>query len=441
MTPRSAALQCAQKLQEAGFIAYFAGGCVRDHLLGIDPHDFDIATSATPAEVEKIYPKANRVGAHFGVLLVREGEHLIEVATFRHDGSYSDGRRPDAVVFSTPEEDAQRRDFTINGLFQEPLTGRVIDHVEGQRDLAAGVLRAIGVPADRFAEDHLRMLRAVRFAARFGFAIDPPTLSAIHEHHARLSAIAPERIRGEFDKILTHPSRVLGFDLLVETGLMRHIIPEVYDLQGCEQPPQFHPEGDVFVHTRLMLGMLPDDASLVLCLAVLLHDIAKPATYRWDEEAQRIRFNGHDRVGAEMAREILTRLRYSNEVIDATCEAVRNHMMFMNVKEMRKSKLRRFMAREGFEDEMQLHRVDCLSSNGMLDNYEFVRAKEEEFAHQPLVPEPLLTGHDLMKHGWKPGPELGRLLAQISDLQLEGELTTAAEALEWARQVTSKFEV
>ena len=430
---KSAAELIVRRLTDGGHEAVFAGGCVRDMLLEVDPKDYDVATSAHPDEVLALFPDGNTVGAHFGVILVRDHGHHIEIATFRTDGDYRDGRRPESVEFATAEEDAQRRDFSINGMFFDPVSEQVIDLVGGRADLDAGLIRAIGDPAQRFAEDYLRLLRAIRFASRFNFEIEADTWAAIKSEASNISKISPERIRDELDRIWTSPTkkRVRGFDLLVDSGLMVAILPEILELQGCEQPPQWHPEGDVFVHTRIMIGLLPDDASLPLVLSVLFHDIAKPATFTYDPEEDRIRFNGHDKLGADMAEGILRRLRYSNEVIEAVYSGVENHMKFKDVQKMRTSKLKRFMARPHFDDEMELHRVDCSSSNGLLDNYEFLREKAEAFANEPLIPERLLTGRDLIERGWSAGPELGEILRQIQDLQLEGTLTTRDEALEW----------
>lgn len=434
MDTLSAATDVAHRLQQAGHTAYFAGGCVRDGLLGHPPHDYDIATSARPDEVQNLFPKTLAVGAHFGVILVMEHGHAFEVATFRADHEYLDGRRPEMVTFSTPEEDAARRDFTINGMFLDPVSGRLVDFVGGREDLAAGILRAIGVPADRFAEDKLRLLRAVRFAARFAYDIEPETWTALRVHAADIQAVSAERIREELIKILVHPNRLRGFDLLDQSGLFREILPEIEKLKGCEQPPQFHPEGDVFVHTRAMIGLLPPEASARLVLSVLFHDIGKPPTFRYHAHENRIRFNGHDRVGAEMTEQVMERLRFSRADTERVVEAVRQHMVFKDVPRMRTAKLKRFMAREGFADELELHRVDCLSSHRMLDNYDFIQAKAEEFANEPLIPPPLLTGRDLLALGWKPGPHFGPMLEAVQTAQLEGTLTTHEEALAWVRQ-------
>ena len=429
---RQRAAAVAAKLRAAGFKAYFAGGCVRDALLGLEPKDYDVATEARPEQVVALFPRSQAVGAHFGVVVVRTGPDHVEVATFRTDGSYKDGRRPEEVTYSTPEEDAQRRDFTVNGIFQDPATDEVIDFVGGQADLAAKVLRAIGNPAERFREDHLRLMRAVRFAATLGWEIEPATWAAVKAEAPALAKISIERTRDEFIKIMLHPNRVRGLDLLDKSGLLTCIIPEMEALKGCEQPPQFHPEGDVWVHTRLMLSLLPEKVSIPLVLSVLLHDIAKPATLTIDETG-RIRFNGHDDLGARMTGDILRRMKFSNEIIDATVEAVLQHMKFMHVKEMRTSRLKRWMAHPTFDDQMALHRVDCLGCHGMLDNYEFLQARQQEFANEPVIPPPLLTGHDLMAAGYARGPEIGRLLTLVQDQQLEGTLTTKEAALAWLR--------
>jgi len=430
---RQTAIAFARRLREAGHSAYFAGGCVRDRLLGKEPKDYDIATSATPTEVLRLFPGSNEVGAHFGVVIAKSRGHAVEIATFRNDGSYRDGRRPDSVTFSTPQEDARRRDFTINGLFEDSDTGEVIDHVGGRADLDARVLRAIGVPAERFAEDSLRLLRALRFAVTLGFEIEPATWSAITEHADGLRRIAAERIRDEFSRLLVLPARSRALELLVASGLIRHVLPEVIPLIGCQQPPEWHPEGDVYTHTRIMLEMLDDDAPLELCLAVLLHDIAKPPTQTYDADAGRIRFNGHEALGATMAREILNRLRYPNQVIDDVCFMVSRHMQFMNVRQMRVATLKRFMAAPTFPLEIELHRVDCGSSNGRTENLDFVLAKRAEFAAAPLIPPPLVTGRDLIDLGQPPGPRFRELLESLQTEQLEGRLNDRDSALDWVK--------
>jgi len=435
MTARDAAMELARRLAAAGHEAMFAGGCVRDVLLGRPPQDYDIATSATPAEVLALFPGANEVGAHFGVVIAKHGGHHVEIATYRTDGSYKDGRRPESVTFSTASEDARRRDFTINGLFERPQTGAIVDHVGGVDDLNAKVLRAIGEPGERFREDALRLLRGIRFSTTLGFTIEPRTWQAITGSADLLEKISPERIRDEFSKIMRSPRRADGLDLLVASGLIRHIVPEVLPLIGCEQPPEWHPEGDVYTHTRIMLGMLAPDPPLELCLAVLLHDIAKPPTQTFDEAAGRIRFNGHDALGAEMAETILRRLRYPNHVVDAVVPMVARHMQFMNVQQMRTAKLKRFMAAPTFEQELELHRVDCGSSNGFTDNYEFLQAKGAEFAAEPLIPPPLVSGRDLIALGLPPGPEFKEILETVQTEQLEGRLFERESALRLVREL------
>lgn len=431
-----AALHVLKTLRAAGHEALLAGGCVRDFLLGKPPKDHDVATSATPDQVVALFPGARTVGAHFGVVIVRHDHEHVEVATFRTDGSYKDGRRPQTVSFATAEEDAKRRDFTINGIFRDPIDNRIIDYVGGQEDLRARRLRAIGDPHRRFEEDRLRLLRAVRFAATLDFEIEPVTWAAVRAHAGGLGDVSAERIRDELIRILLCPSRLRGFDLLVGSGLMAVVLPEILDLRGVEQPPQWHPEGDVFVHTRLMLSLLPEQVSLPLVLAVLLHDIAKPATFTRDADG-RIRFNGHDKLGAEMSEVILRRLKFPNDVIEPVTGMVERHMTFKDVPKMRRSTLRRLMARPTFADELELHRVDCLGSNGLLDNHEFLLAKQAEFASAPLLPNWLLTGADLIAAGWSPGPELGKALTAVQNAQLEGQVSTREEALAWlARQAT-----
>ncbi len=432
------ALESALVLREAGHVVYFAGGAVRDQLLGKDPKDYDLATSARPDEVQALFKKSDAVGEHFGVIIVKGEGEMIEVATFRTDGSYTDGRRPESVEFSSPEKDAQRRDFTINGLFQDPLTEEIIDHVGGRADLEAGILRAIGEPQKRFEEDALRLMRAIRFAVMTGFEIEENTWAAIQECAPLLAQISPERIRDEFSHILVAKNRARGLDLLVASGLLKEFLPEALDLQGCEQPPQWHPEGDVYVHTRIALSLL-DSPPLNLTLAVLLHDIGKPATQTWDEEAERFRFNGHDKVGAKIAEEILRRMRYSNHTIDEVSFMVSRHMQFMHVKDMRVAKLKRFMAAESFEMETELHRVDCDSSNGFRDNYDFVRGRKEEFAKEPLIPKPLLSGHDLIRDFDVPhGPGIGRILRTVQTEQLEGRLSDKEAAYHFVRETLLK---
>lgn len=424
------ATRIVRRLREAGHEAYFAGGCVRDRLLGRPAHDIDVATSAHPEDVQKLFPRTVAVGAQFGVIIVLEEGGEFQVATFRADGVYIDGRRPESVTFTTAEGDALRRDFTVNGLFYDPLEDRVLDFVGGRDDLKAGLLRCIGTPADRFQEDKLRLLRGVRFAATLDFRIEPATWTALRDHAPSISAVSAERIRDELVKIFTHPSRVRGFDLLEESGLLEILLPEVTAMKGCEQPPEFHPEGDVFVHTRLMLSLLPAEVSVPLVFSVLFHDIGKPPTARRDETG-RIRFNGHESVSATMTEGIFHRLRFSNALAEATIAAVKNHMAFKDVQHMRVATLKRFLARPTIDDELELHRVDCLGSHGLLDNHAFLLAKREEFSREPLIPPPLVTGGDLIALGWKPGPFFKRILDAVQVRQLEGTLVSRESALEW----------
>ena len=424
-----AATKLVRRLRESGFLAYFAGGCVRDALLQKQPKDIDIATDAVPDEVQKLFARTVAVGAKFGVVRVLENRFEFEVATFRSDGVYIDGRRPVSVTFSSPGEDARRRDFTINGMFYDPVEDQVVDFVDGRSDLEHRLVRAIGEPNERFSEDHLRLLRAVRFAAALDFEIESATWKAVTENAYQIRTVSQERIRDELMKIMADPHRVRGLDLLDQSGLLQNILPEVTRMHGCEQPPQFHPEGDVYVHTRLMLSLLPGDASPSLALAVLLHDIGKPVTYSFDEVDQRIRFNGHDQVGAEMATEIMTRLRFSNEEIETVVEAIRNHMVFKDTPNMRPAKLRRFMGRQNFPLELELHRVDCLGSHGDLQTYDLLVNKQKDFENEPIIPPPLLTGRDLIALGLEPGPRFGEILEAVQTAQLDGEIKDRPGAL------------
>jgi poly(A) polymerase len=428
-----AARRIAARLRESGHVAYFAGGCVRDLVRGLAPKDFDVATDAPPEVVQKIFPHTYAVGAKFGVIVVVENGTNFEVATFRSDDAYVNGRRPSAIHFSSPEEDAKRRDFTINGMFLDPVVNEVIDFVGGRADVEAKLVRAIGDPVQRFTEDRLRMLRAVRFATALDYKIDNQTWDALVANAASINEISAERIREELVRIFLSPKRVRGWDLLDSSGLMRAILPEVDAMKGCLQPEQFHPEGDVFQHTRLMLSLLPEKVSGPLVCSVLFHDVAKPVTATVDETG-RIRFNEHDRIGAEMTEAIMGRLRFSRAEIDATVEMVRQHMVFKDVPKMRVAKLKRFMARPTFEDELELHRVDCASSHRMMDNYEFLLRKREEFANEPIIPPPLVRGDDLIALGLKPGPRFGEILEAAETRQLEGTLRNREEALEWLKR-------
>jgi poly(A) polymerase len=429
----AAARKIVERLRGEGHIAYFAGGCVRDILRGVTPKDYDVATSATPDTVQKIFPRTYAVGAHFGVIVVLEEDFQFEVATFRSDDVYTDGRHPTAVHFSSPEEDARRRDFTINGMFYDPVADKVIDLVRGEADIAAKVVRAIGDPAERFAEDRLRMLRAVRFATVLDYEIDKQTWEALLANAPSINQISAERIRDELVRIFVSPNRVRGWDLLDSSGLLRAILPELDAMKGVLQPEQFHPEGDVFVHTRLMLQLLPKQVSVPLVFAVLFHDVAKPITATVDNTG-RIRFNEHDRVGAQMTEAIMRRLRFPGSEIEAAVEMVKQHMVFKDVPNMRVAKLKRFMARPTFDQELELHRVDCESSHRMLDNYEFLVRKREEFANEPIIPPPLVRGDDLISFGLKPGPKFGEILEAVETRQLEGTLGTREQALDWVKR-------
>src|SRR5438128_85625 len=423
----------AARLRENGHITYFAGGCVRDMVRGQIPKDFDIATDARPEAVQQLFSRTHAVGAHFGVIIVLEIGFQFEVATFRSDDAYIDGRHPTAVHFSSPEEDARRRDFTINGMFYDPAAEEVIDLVGGRADIAAKLVRAIGDPAQRFAEDRLRMLRAVRFATVLDYEIDKQTWDALVANASSINQISAERIRDELVRIFLSPNPVRGWDLLDSSGLMRAILPELEAMKGVLQPEQFHPEGDVFVHTRLMLQLLREEVSVPLVFAVLFHDVAKPVTATVDKTG-RIRFNEHDRIGAEMTDAIMRRLRFSGAEIEATVEMVRQHMVFKDAPKMRVAKLKRFMERPTFVDELELNRADCESSHRMLDNYEFLLRKREEFANEPIIPPPLVRGDDLIALGLKPGPKFGEILEAVETRQLEGTLRTREEALEWVKK-------
>jgi len=442
---KDAAISVVRTLREHGHQAYLVGGCVRDLLLGRRPADYDVATDAPPERVMRIFPQTYAVGAQFGVVLVpvRDGfdesdvppEHnrVIEVATFRSDVGYSDGRHPDQVVYSkTPAEDVQRRDFTINGLMLDPLSGEVLDFVGGQTDLRAGIIRTIGAPRQRFHEDKLRLLRAVRFAARFGYAIEDSTFSAIKELASSIHQVSRERVRDELTKMLTEGQARRAFELLDATGLLREVLPEISAMKGVEQPPQFHPEGDVFVHTLIMLAMLPPGCSRTLAWGVLLHDVGKPPTFRVGED--RIRFDGHVEIGEKMAQEICRRLRMSNEDTQQILALVANHMRFADVQRMKESTLKRFLRLRDFHEHLELHRIDCLGAHGKLDLHEFVREKLRSTPPDEIRPEPLISGHDLIAEGLKPGPAFKEILAAVEDAQLEGMLKNKNEAMDFVRQ-------
>jgi len=418
-------------LRAAGHEAYFVGGCVRDLLLGRAAKDFDVATSARPEQLLQLFPSADRVGAHFGVVLVHDGDAHVEVATFRSDLEYADGRHPVGVRFeSDPRQDALRRDFTINALFLDPATGEVKDWVGGRADLEAGIIRAIGDPVQRFREDHLRLLRAVRFAARLAFRIEPVTMAAMRNEARSIAGVSAERVRDEIARILTEGGARRGFELLHESGLLQEVLPEVEAMKGVAQPPEYHPEGDVWIHTLLMLEKLREP-SLALALGVLLHDVGKPPTFR---VAGRIRFDGHVEKGVELAQRILARLRVPHAVAGQAVALVANHMKFMDVARMRESTLKRFLRQPEFEEHMELHRVDCLSSHGDLRSYDFVRAKQRELPPEALKPEPLVTGRDLIAAGYRPGPAFGELLREVEDAQLEGRVATREQGMQLVRE-------
>jgi poly(A) polymerase len=426
------AIEIVRQLRGRNHKALLVGGCVRDRLLGIQPKDFDVATDATPAQLTDYFPGALLVGAHFGVVLVESGSAQVEVATFRSEGAYSDGRRPDEVRFETdPTLDAQRRDFTINALMEDPVSGEIFDFVGGRADLASRTIRAIGDANRRFQEDHLRMLRAVRFAARLNFTIEEKTRAAICRQAVSVQTVSAERIRGELVRILTEGGARRGFELLDELSLLAHLLPEVKAYQGVEQPPEFHPEGDVWTHVLIMLERM-GTAHSSLALGVLLHDVGKPSTFR---RAERIRFDGHAEVGALMAKGVLERLRFSNDEVEQVTALVAYHMKFKDVTKMRASTLKRFVRMPHFGDHLELHRLDCLASNGRRDSYDFVRRKLTEFSEQTLHPPRLISGRDLIAAGYLPGPAFAEALDAVETGQLEGEVHTPSEALERAKRV------
>lgn len=420
-------------LREQGYQAYLVGGCVRDLLLHIQPKDYDVATDARPEQVLHLFPHASLVGAHFGVVLVPEADAQVEVATFRSDHEYLDGRRPSSVSFETdPKQDVLRRDFTINALLLDPVSNEVLDFVGGKADLQAGVIRAIGNPETRFREDHLRLLRAVRFAARLGFQIEPETKGAIQQLAGWVATVSPERIRDELSRILTEGGARRGFELLDECGLLPVILPEVAAMKGVQQPPEYHPEGDVWTHTLIMLEQL-GKCAVTLAWGVLLHDVGKPPTFRVAPD--RIRFDGHAEQGARMAREILGRLRYSKEEIEQVVSLVDHHMQFRDTPHMRPSTLKRFLRMPRFEEHLALHRLDCLSSHSRLELYNFCRDQLEAIPTEQLRPKPLLNGKDLIAAGYPPGPEFSKVLSAIEDAQLDFRVNSKEEALALARDL------
>ena len=450
-TRREAAERIVERLRAEGYQAYFAGGCVRDLLLGVTAKDFDVATNARPEVVLEMFPTTFAVGAHFGVVLVADEdgdsqEFVTEVATFRNDGAYSDGRHPDAVRFSgSAEEDVKRRDFTINGMLLDPgiwrekelreardINSAVLDFVGGRGDLAAGLVRAIGDPHQRFEEDKLRMLRAIRFAARFGFAIEERTAAAIRALAPKIDQVSRERVRDELTRMLTEGHARRAFELLDATGLLHEVLPEIERMKGVEQPPQFHPEGDVWVHTLLLLEKLPADASPALAWGALLHDVGKPATFRQAED--RIRFDGHVEVGVRIGEEILKRLRFSSEDTSQILLLIENHMRFGDMHRMKESTLKRFFRLPKFEEHLALHRMDVLSSFGDLRNYGYARDRYEEIPKEEVRPQLLVTGRDLIAAGYRPGPRFKEMLALAEDAQLEGRIHSHEEGMALIRE-------
>ena len=435
MEPEALARHVIASLRAAGHQAYLVGGCVRDLLLGVKPRDFDIATDARPDRIMDLFPRSGRVGAHFGVVLVRDVFDQVEVATFRSDHDYLDGRHPEQVRFECdPREDVLRRDFTINGLMMDPGNGQVLDFIAGQEDLRRGIVRAIGDPYARFREDHLRLMRGVRFAARFGFAIEPATMDAIRRDHSLILKVAVERVRDELNRILTEGGARRGFELLDETGMLTDILPEIAAMKGVPQPPEYHPEGDVWIHTLMLLEQL--DASgapppITLALGALLHDVGKPPTLR---VAERIRFDGHVEEGVRMAETILNRLRYSRVEIDQVEALIANHMKFKDVQHMKESTLKRFLRMPEFGEHLELHRMDVMASNRRLENYELAKRKLAEFGEEALKPPPLITGADLIGAGYDPSPEFSKILHLVEDAQLDGKITTAGEAMDLVRE-------
>jgi poly(A) polymerase len=453
MSPKGFATEIVRTLRGREHQAYLVGGCVRDLQLGREPADYDVATDATPDEVMCIFPETFAVGAQFGVVLVplpRTTEaqlaslpdehpgfghhHSVEVATFRSDIGYSDGRHPDQVRFSrSAEEDVQRRDFTINGLLLDPLNNQVLDYVGGRRDLERGIIRTIGDPRQRFTEDKLRMLRAVRFAARFDYWIEPKTLAAIKELAPQIKQVSNERVRDELLKMLTEGHARHAFELLDQTGLLKEVLPEVAAMKGVEQPPQFHPEGDVWVHTLLLLDGLEAGASPTLALGALLHDVGKPPTFR--RAPDRIRFDGHVEVGMKMAQEICRRLRLSTHETDQVVALVANHMKFADVEQMKDSTFKRFVRQPRFDEHLELHRLDCMGSHRDLGLYNFTRKRLSEMPPEAIRPAPLITGNDLIAAGYAPGPRFKEILAAVEDQQLEGRLASRGDAMSFvARQ-------
>jgi poly(A) polymerase len=442
---KSFASTIVQTLRQHGFQAYLVGGCVRDLLLQLEPKDYDVVTDATPEQVMRIFPETYAVGVQFGVVLVPVPDaaevsaevppkvQAVEVASFRSDIGYSDGRHPDEVRFShDPREDVARRDFTINGMLLDPVTGDVLDFVGGRDDLKAGIVRTIGDPEQRFAEDKLRMLRAIRFAARFEYDIEPATFVAIRKLASQIDVVSRERVRDELTRMLTEGHARRAFLLLDESGLLSPVLPEISAMKGVQQPPQFHPEGDVFVHTLLLLENLPRPCPMTLAWGALLHDVGKPATFRVAPD--RIRFDNHVEVGVKIAEEICRRMRFSNHETEQILSLVDNHMRFGDTTRMKESTLKKFLRLPRFDEHMALHRADCLASHRNLATYEFIRQKREEIPPEKMRPAPLVRGEDLIAQGHAPGPKFREILSAVEDAQLEGRLPSRDAALEFVRR-------
>jgi poly(A) polymerase len=427
------ALAIISRLRREGFVAYLAGGCVRDRILGVAAKDYDIATDARPEMVQRLFDNTIAVGARFGVIIVAVGGHHFEVATFRADAEYHDGRRPSSVSFGTIEEDARRRDFTIGGMYYDPETDRVIDLVGGRRDLRTGVIRAIGNPAERFAEDHLRMLRAIRFAARLDFTIDAETWAAMQLHAPSVAQIAGERIGEELVRIMTEGGAARGLDQLVESGLAAVVLPEVLPLAGCPQPANFHPEGDVYRHTRLMLSMLPEGCAETLAFGVLLHDIAKPDCLAIGGD-DKMTYYGHTERGAEVALNIMARLKRSRAIQERVAYLVRNHLRMLMAPRMRPATLKRMLAEDGFTELLELSRLDTLASSSHLGFYHFCRRAMARMGPAEIHPPRLIGGNDLIALGFQPGPQFRQILREVEDLHLDGALSTPEDALRYVRE-------
>jgi len=435
MSNQQHATTILRALRDARFEAYFVGGCVRDLLLGREPADYDVTTNATAQQVMSLFPETYAVGAQFGVVLVPSADKnaTVEVATYRSDVSYSDGRHPDAVRFSqTAREDVERRDCTINGLLLDPISNEVLDYVGGRDDLKAKIIRTIGEADRRFGEDKLRMLRAVRFAARFGYTIEPATFHAIQKLASQIHQVSRERIADELNKMLTEGRARRAFELLDETGLLAQVLPEIAAMKGVAQPPEYHPEGDVWIHTLMLLGGLPAGCSRTLAWGALLHDVGKPPTFRVAPD--RIRFDGHVEVGMKMAEEICRRLRFSNHDTEQILALIEHHMRFGHVLRMKESTLKKFLRLPFFEEHLELHRLDCLASHRDLSHYEFMREKLATIPPEVMRPAPLITGDDLIAASYLPGPRFKEILAAVEDAQLEGKLSTTTAALEFVRQ-------